>query len=287
MNSINSSRKRMVSVVMVLVLAAAFWFACAGSVHAAATKTFYRPVKIKTTHTESGYKYSSTEKRTYYANGLLKKESYGSDYSAEYKYNEKGYVSEIKSKSEGKVTGLYTVEFKDGIPATAVMMGINDNDEMAEESRIVLTYKNGVLSKEVVTYADGYKETNTYYPNGNRKKTKSNTSTATYNKKGDITKYSYTSTNGKEKNVETYKYTYKKGRVTKIVETDKNTINGKTTTIKRTTTYTYKLDKKGNVTKCTAKVTTKIGKKTYKSTNITTYKYKKFKVEKKYWKFMN
>ena len=281
-------KKRMLSVLLIAVLAAAIWFVCAESVHAAATKTFYKPTRIKTTHTESGYKYTSTQKLTYYDTGLLKKEVYEDGYSAEYTYNENGLIQEVKSISEGKVTGLYTVEFKDDGTATGTMYGSNEDDEMVLESTSQLTYKDGLLAKEVVNYVeDGIKETTTYYPNGQRKKIKSDTTTIKFNKKGDMTNYTYTSKDGKQKEVTTYKYTYKKGHPTKLIETQKNTVKGKTSTVKRTYTYTNKYDKKGNLTKCTVKVKTKIGKKTYTSSTTTTYKYKKFKVEKKYWKLIN
>ena len=288
MNSI--TKRRLLTAVMILVLAVAFWLACAGMVNAA-KKSFYVPIKATSVNAyQDGTSSSVTIDYKYFKNGLRKSIKYNDgDYSWKevFKRNKNGYVTSRKDyDADGEWDGYYEVKFKKGYPSTAKYYTVYNGNKTLK-TKYTFTYKKGKLVKEVVKTDNGDEgkttTTITYWSNGNTKKAKSDNYTDTYDKHGNLTKSVYNSkyTSG----THTYKNTYKKGRLTKVVETmsifDKE--DQETSTSTTVTTYKYKTNKAGAVTEV-------VEARTWTGGGVTTttkYKLKKFKVDKKFWKFFD
>ena len=281
------SKRRVLTVIMILALAMVFWFACTVKVNAAAKKTFNVVTEEKTTYKmNDGSTYSYTSTYQYFKTGLLKSITENDGYKVVYTRDKSGVAKGIKYYGdEGKLTGETVNTIKKGKITASKYYSYFEGKKLVSKTKYI--YTKGKLSKTVVTNAEtGDTTTTTYYSNGVRKSTTSKTTKIKYDKQGFTTSYKYTS--GEYSEVSTYKNTYDKktGRVKKIVETTKTTNGDSSMTHNSTETYKYTV-KGGNVKKCevTYKFKNSDGNEGT-SSYTTTYNYKKVKVAKKYWKYM-
>lgn len=285
------------SLVLALAVFCTFQFAFVQEASAASgSKTVYLITQAKTTSVDDSGTHKSVSKSTYNKNGLMIQGTYSSkDTSVKtvYKRNKAGAVTEVRHYSKDKLMQVDKYTVKSGKTRTIKSYSVDPKSgKKSLDATTKYTYKKGKLSKTVRTDTDGNKTTMTYYTNGNAKryeyKGEEDYSYTNYNKKGAITTYGYSYGTGEYKTVTKgkNKSTFdKKGNIKKEVETVKMTYNGTTTETVNTTTYQYQY-KSGRIYKEIVKFKSVGVDTVYKSTDTTTYTYKKFKVAKKYQKYL-
>ena len=292
---------RSLAVVMAIVVAMAFSFVPAENTYAASKKTVYRIVSSTYTAEYSKDDVEKwTSKYTYDKRGLLKKSTTNNPYMGyskiNYKRNKKGALTNEKAYKGKKLVSETKYKLnKKGLPTKETEYDHSGDITTVSSVTKNTYYGNGNLKKVVYTNKeDGSTYTDYFRKNGTIKKSvskgESDSSTTTFDKKGYQIKqvYSYDIGGDKVSGTRTYKNKYnKKGNLIKQTETDKYTSSnsGKKTDV-TTTTFKYKYDKHGNIVKETQKSVYDDGEYKSTSTYTSTYKYKKFKVDKKYLKFM-
>ena len=288
--------KRLSSVLSLVIAVAVFFtfqFAFVQEASAASkTKTVYQitSVKYSTTYSD-GEKISGKSTFSYDKNGLCNK-VVDDDVKVVYTRTKKGLVKEIKTyNNKGKViqtrintikngkiskSKLYDGKYtKNKKPIYIYTYTYNSN---GDPTKIVYEDKaNKTKSTEMLKYySKGKLKQTTYTESGSKDVTK-------YDKKGHVTYSSYT--NGGEKDEATYTYKFdKKGNVKEQKCKDTSTFNGETYKSSQKTTYKNKYDKAGNLISVKENTYDSDGKKI--SSSSTQYTYKKFKIAKKYVKYL-
>ncbi len=290
-----NNMKRMLSIALALTVALTFTLMSTVTVDAAAKKkTVYQLVSAKHVTKSSSGTYTSEMKYTYDKKGLRKQATFkesGEDLVGGWdksviKRNKDGSTKEVKYYEGKKYVSVSVYKWKKGKNIEVKSYDIV-NGKKKLDSTTTNKFSKGKLSKS--TYKSGDYTSVTTYKKGviskEEAKGKDWSSTTTYDKYGHIKKHvnktDYSTTTA------TYKHTLnKKKDVVKTVETsvskdtDGNETTGTSTTKSK---YTYK---NGNIVKEVEERETKSGDYTYKSKSTSTYKYKKFKVDKKYLKFI-
>ncbi|MBQ6440520.1 MAG: hypothetical protein IJJ06_10480 [Mogibacterium sp.] len=279
--------KKALSVFLAFVVAMVFAASSTISVFAAdKTKTVWVLTESSSKTTGLGDDRTWKDTYKYDKNGLLIEKNLDGERTV-YKRNSKGAPVSDKQYEGKKLTG--TCKYKLNKKGYVVKETNYDKAKKVDSTYTATYWSNGNLKKAV--YNDKSSEmviTENYRKNGTLKSDEStwkgfvDSSKAKYDKHGNKIKNTTVFEDG-TKSETTYKLTYnKKGDVVKSVETDKSTLDGEETISKTTVTYKYTYDKAGNPTKVVEKSSD--GEDSW--TTVTTYKYKKFKVAKKYWKYL-
>lgn len=271
----NTYIKRIVSVLMSLVLCAAFTVTTTVRADAAAgTRTYQVVTQTKNVYQTDGFKASTDVwKYSYNKSGLKTAESLNGGEALSkitYKRNNKGYVTEARRyDKKGKLASRTVYKLKaNGNISTATDYSVSGK-KSTKECTITYKYWSRGKVKQVTTKGADY----TYVDK--------------YNKKGYMTSYSRTWVFGKDKSTDKCTYSYKydeKGNPVRITTDATSVDEGRTTKNKDVTIFKYTYNKNGNPTQTIRKWTNyENGKKQDSGTITTTYKYKNVKVPEKYW----
>ena len=296
-------KQKRLSGVLSIVLAAAVFFTfqlvfVQEASAASGTKTVYQPTKIVSTYKYDDEKPTTyTQKFTYDSHGLVKK-STDSGLSGvakvTYTRNKAGAVKKINYyNNKGKLFQTTTNTIKNGNAVKSATYEVSSSGKKTLMYKSSNTYNSkGRITKSVGTDADGGKSTTTYtyYSNGKFKsmKTKADTYTseAKFNKKGYETSYSEKEKNGNySKSTYTYKFNSKGDPISEIGKSTSKYGN-EIFKSKDTTKTKYTYNKAGKKTKAVYTSVMKSDDYTSKSTYTLKYTYKKFKVAKKYQKYL-
>lgn len=162
---------------------------------------------------------NSTATYTYTKKGLVRKEVYSSkDYkqTTTYKNNGKRLTSYVTKDSSGKKTSEGTYD-KHG----NLLKFTDYNEDRKSVYKYNNTYRNGILTKRVLTDSEG------------------RVYTSKYDKKGNLISYVAKDSGGKVTYKETYENTYKSGYLTKTTS-ERISEGGTKTKVKTVYTYTKK-----------------------------------------------
>ena len=300
MNTI--ARKRILTVLLICVLAVAFWLTSAGNVHAAAKKTFNVVTKAVTEYetTDEDDPGKATVTFNYNSDGLIKSATdtmnmYGfsginSDWETVFKYDKNGLTKSAVAKYKGEDANKTVYTIKKGKITASKYYDTQSGKQLISKDKYTYNKKNGKLTKVETKYMeDGSKTTITYHSNGKPKKYTSNfitKQTIKFDKHGYPTSSKIYYDDG-DSNIITLINTYdKKGRIKKIESYEDIVYDGRSYTETETTTFNYTTES-GKITRVvqTTHTVSDWGGHDIDETQVITTRYwhKKIKVAKKYW----